>query len=91
MFLKSSDDVFSGIVAVSVGRHQLILHVIGGEKMLQSGRCLVVESLAFWFEALGCEFLMDVILGLDLFRGGPGFHRDDFNVFSVINIAAHDI
>jgi hypothetical protein len=35
--------------------------------MLQSGRCLVVESLEFWFEALDSEFFMDVIIGLDPF------------------------
>jgi hypothetical protein len=65
VFLKSSDGAFSGIAAVAVGRHQLVLHVIGGEKVLQSGRCLVVESLEFWFETLDSEFLMDVTIGLD--------------------------
>jgi hypothetical protein len=74
-----------------VGRHQWVLHVIGGEKVLQIGRCLVVKSLEFWFESLDREFLMDVIIGLDPFRGGPGFHRDDFNLVEVINIADHDI
>jgi hypothetical protein len=52
---------------MTVGRHQLILHIIGGEKMLQSGRCLVVESLEFWFETFGSDLLMDVIIGLDPF------------------------
>jgi hypothetical protein len=88
--LNSLDGAFSDIVAVTVGRHQLILNFIGGEKVLQSGRCLIVESLEVWFETLGSEFLMDVIIGLDPFRGGPGFHRDEFNVVAVINIADHD-
>jgi hypothetical protein len=52
---------------MTVGRQQLIIHVIGGEKMLQSGRCLVVESLEFWFETFGSEFLMDVIILIDPF------------------------
>jgi hypothetical protein len=52
---------------MTMGRHQLILYVIGGEKMLQSGRCLIVESLEFWFETFGSEFLMNVIIGLDPF------------------------
>jgi hypothetical protein len=76
---------------MAVGRHQLVLHIIGSEKILQSGRCLVVESLEILFETLDREFLMDVIIGLDPFRGGPGFHGDEFNVVAVINIADHDI
>jgi hypothetical protein len=52
---------------VALGRNQLVLHVIGGEKVLQSGRCLIVESLYFWFETLGSEFLMDVIICVDPF------------------------
>jgi hypothetical protein len=65
VFFGSSDGAFSGIAAMAVGRHQLVLHIIGGEKILQSGRCLIVESLEFWFETLDREFLMDVIIGLD--------------------------
>jgi hypothetical protein len=34
---------------------------------------------------------MDVIICLDPFLGGPGFHRDEFNVVAVINISDHDI
>jgi hypothetical protein len=34
---------------------------------------------------------MDVIIGLDLFRGGSIFHGDDFNVVAVINIEDHGI
>jgi hypothetical protein len=36
-------------------------------KILQSGRCLVVKSLEFWFEILDREFLMDLIMGIDPF------------------------
>jgi hypothetical protein len=53
--------------SAAVGRHQLVLHVIGGEESLQSGGCLVVESLEFWFESLDREFLIDLIIGLDPF------------------------
>jgi hypothetical protein len=67
VIFESSYGALSGIAAMAVGRHQLVLHVIGGEKMLQSGECLVVESLEFWFETLDREFLMDVIIGLDPF------------------------
>jgi hypothetical protein len=65
VFFESSDGAFSGIAAMAVGRHQLVLHIIGGEKILQSGRCLVVESLEFLFETLDSEFLVDGIIGFD--------------------------
>jgi hypothetical protein len=67
VFFESPNGAFSGIETVAVGRYKLVLHVIGGEKVLQSGRCLVVESLEFWFEALDREFLMDGIIGVDPF------------------------
>jgi hypothetical protein len=67
VFFKSLDGSFSGVAAVAVGKDQLVLYVIGGEKVLQSGRCLVVESLKFWYESLGNELLMDVIICLDQF------------------------
>jgi hypothetical protein len=91
VFFTSSDGFFSGVAEVAVGRYQLILHVIGGEKVLQSGQCLVVESLKFWFETLGSEFLMDVIICLDPFRGGPRFNWEDLNLVAVINIADHNV
>jgi hypothetical protein len=67
VLFESSDSAFRGIGAMSVRRHQLVLHIIGGEKILQSGRNLVVESFDFWFETLDRELLMDVIIGLDPF------------------------
>jgi hypothetical protein len=76
---------------VAVRRHQLIIYVNGGEKILQSGRCLVVESLEFWFEALDSELLMYGIICFDPLLGGPRFHGVDFNVVAVVNIADHDV
>jgi hypothetical protein len=67
VLFESSDCAFSGVAAMSVRRHQLVLPIIGGGKTLQSGRCLVVERLEFWFETLDSEFLMDGIIGLDPF------------------------
>jgi hypothetical protein len=67
VLFESSDGALIGIAAMAVRRHQLVLHIIGGEKILQIGRCLVVESLEFWFETLDSEFLMDGIIGLDSF------------------------
>jgi hypothetical protein len=67
VFFESSDGAFRGVAAMAVRRHQLVLYIIGGKKNVQSGRCLVVESLEFWFEALDSEFLMDGIICFDLF------------------------
>jgi hypothetical protein len=67
VLFKSSDGAFSGVAAMAVRRHQLVIYIIGGEEILQSGRCLVVESLELWFETLDREFLMDGIIGLDPF------------------------
>jgi hypothetical protein len=67
VFFECLDGSFSSVAAVTVGRYQLVLHVIGGEKVFQSGRCLVVESLEFWFETLCSELLVDVIIYVDPF------------------------
>jgi hypothetical protein len=67
VLLEISDGAFSSAEVMAVGRHQLILYVIGGEKMIQSGLCLIVESLEFWFETFGSELLMEVIMGVDPF------------------------
>jgi hypothetical protein len=56
---------------MTVGGGKLILHVIGGEKVFQSGGCFVVKGLKLVFETLGSEFLMDVVICFDLLRGGP--------------------
>jgi hypothetical protein len=91
VFFKSSDGSFSGVAAVTVGRDQLVLYVIGCKKGLQSGRCLIIESLKFWFETLGGEFLMDVIICFYPFLVGPRFNWDDLNMVAVINVADHNV
>jgi hypothetical protein len=65
VFFKSWDGSFSGVAVVAVGRNQLKLHVIGGEKVFQGGRYFVAKSLKIWFETFGSEFLMNVIIRLD--------------------------
>jgi hypothetical protein len=65
VFFESSDGTFSGVAAMAVRRHQLVIDIIGGEKILQSGRRLVVESLELWFESLDSEFLMYGIICFD--------------------------
>jgi hypothetical protein len=67
VFFESSDDALSGIAAMAVRWHQLVVHIIGVEEILQIGGCLVVESLEFRFETLDSEFLMDGIIGFDPF------------------------
>jgi hypothetical protein len=71
---------------MTVRRHQLICDVIDGEEILQSGRCLVVESLELWFETFYCELLMDDFLCFDPFQGGHGLHGNNFNVGPIIDV-----
>jgi hypothetical protein len=91
VFFKSSDSPFSGVAAVAVGGNQLICHVIGSEKVFQSGGCFVVKGLKFGFETLRSEFLIDVIICFDPLRGGPGLHWDNFEIIVVINITYHGL
>jgi hypothetical protein len=65
VLFEISDGAFSGVAEMAVRRHQLVIYIIGGEKNIQSGPCLVVESLEFWFETLDSDFLMDGIIGID--------------------------
>jgi hypothetical protein len=67
VLFESLDGAFSGIAAMAVRWHQFVLHIIDGDKILLSGRCLIVESLEFWLETLDSEFLMYGIIGLDPF------------------------
>jgi hypothetical protein len=71
VFFESSDSAFREVAAMAMRWHQLISDIIDGEEILQSGRCLVVESLELWLETLDCELLMDDVICLDRFRGGP--------------------
>jgi hypothetical protein len=74
-----------------VGGDKLICHVIGSEKVFQSGGCFVVKCLKFGFETLGSEFLMDVIICFDPFQGRPGLHWDNFDIIAVKNITDHNV
>jgi hypothetical protein len=74
-----------------VGWNKLVFHVIGSEKVFQSGGCFIVKGLKFGFETLGSEFLMDVVVCFDPFRGGPGLHGDNLHVIAVKNITYHDV
>jgi hypothetical protein len=93
VFFEGPDGAFRGIVSMAVRLHQLVSDIIVGEEVLQSGGCLVVESLEFWLETLDSELLMNGVICLFCypFRGGPRFHGYDFNVVAIINIADHHI
>jgi hypothetical protein len=62
VFFEGPDGAFRGVLAMAVRRYQLVIGVIYGEEILQSGGCLFVESLEFWLETLDSEFLMDGII-----------------------------
>jgi hypothetical protein len=68
VFIESPDDAFRGVAAMTVRWNQLVRDIIDGEEILQSCRCLVVESFKLWFETLDCELLMDGIICFDPFR-----------------------
>jgi hypothetical protein len=74
-----------------VGGDKLIFHVIGSEKVFQSGGCFIVKGLKFGFETLGSEILMDVVICFDPLRGVPGLHFENFDVIAVKNITYHDV
>jgi hypothetical protein len=67
---EGPDGALRGVAAMEVRWHQLVSDIIDGEKILQSGGCLVVESLEFWLKPLASELLMDGIICFDPFRGG---------------------
>jgi hypothetical protein len=71
VFLESSNGAFGGVASMTARRHQLIGDIIDDEEVLQSGRCLVVESLELWFETFDCELSMNAIICVEPFRGGP--------------------
>jgi hypothetical protein len=49
------------------------------------------RPMQFWFETIGSELLINVIICLNLFRGGPGFHWDNLDIIAVINITDQDV
>jgi hypothetical protein len=67
VFLESPDGAFHIIASMTVGWNQLISDIIDGEEILQSGRCLVVESLEIWFETFDRELLMDAVICFEPF------------------------
>jgi hypothetical protein len=91
VFFEGPDGAFYSAATMAARWHQLVSDIVDGEEILQSGRCLVVESLEFWLETLDSELLMDGIICFDPFWGGSRFHGDDFNVVAIINIADHDV
>jgi hypothetical protein len=91
VFFEGPDVAFCGVAEMAVRWHQLVSNVIDGEESVQSGGCLVVESLKFWLETLDSEFLMNGVVCFYPFLGGSRFHGDDFNVVAIINIADHDV
>jgi hypothetical protein len=71
VFLEIPDGAFRSIALMTVRRHQLISDIIDGEEIIQSCRCLVVESLELWFETFDFELFMDAVICFDPFLGGP--------------------
>jgi hypothetical protein len=67
VFIESPDGAFRSIASMTVRRNQLIIDILCGEEILQSGRRLVVESLELWFETFDRELLMDAAVCFDPF------------------------
>jgi hypothetical protein len=86
VFLESPDVAFRSVASMAVRRNQLIIDILCGEEILQSGRRLVVESLELWFETFDRELLMDGVICFDPFWGGPWFHGDDVDVVAIIDV-----
>jgi hypothetical protein len=91
VFFEGPDGAFRGVAAMAVRWHQLVSNIIGGEEVLQSGGCLVVESLELLLETLDSELLMNGVICFYPFRGGSRFNGDDFNIVAIINIADYDV
>jgi hypothetical protein len=67
VFFEGPDGALRGVAAMAVRWHQLVSDTIDDEEILQSGGCLVVESLEFWLETLDSKLLMDGIICFDPF------------------------
>jgi hypothetical protein len=70
MFFESVNSPFSIIAYVIVCWYKLILYIICGEKTLQCLGGLIVQGTKFGFETFGCEFLVNVFVFFNPFRGG---------------------
>jgi hypothetical protein len=91
VFLESYDGAFRSVASVTVRWHQLVSDIIDCEESLQSGGCLIVESLELWLETLDSELLMNAVICVYPFRGRPGLHGDDLDVIAIINVADHHV
>jgi hypothetical protein len=67
VLLEGPDGAFRGVALMTVRWNQLVSDIIDGEEILQSGGCLVVESLEFWLETLDSEILMNGVICFDPF------------------------
>jgi hypothetical protein len=65
IILERTDGAFRSVASMEVGRNQLIIDILRGEEILQSGRRLVVESLELWFENFDRELFMDAAVCFD--------------------------
>jgi hypothetical protein len=52
LFIESSDGTFSGIAAMEVGQHQLVIYVIGGEKIFKAADASLSRVWSFGLEPL---------------------------------------
>jgi hypothetical protein len=91
VFFESPDGAFRSVASMAVRLHQLVSDIIYGAEILQSGGCLVVESLEIWLKTLDSEILMNAVICFDPFRGGPRLHGDELDVVAIIDIADHHI
>jgi hypothetical protein len=62
VFLEGPDGAFRGVASMAVRWHQLVSDIIEVEEILQSGGCLVIESLEFWLKTLDSELLMNGVI-----------------------------
>jgi hypothetical protein len=65
VILECPDGAFRSVASMAVRRNQLIIDILCGEEILQSGRRLVVESLELWFETFDRELFMDAAVCVD--------------------------
>jgi hypothetical protein len=52
VFFESLDGAFSGIAAMAVRRHRLVLHIIGGEKIFKADDALLSRVWSFGLKPL---------------------------------------
>jgi hypothetical protein len=52
VLFESSDGAFSSIAAMAVGRHQLVLHIIGGGKKIKSADASLSRVWTFGLKPL---------------------------------------